>query len=289
MKGHLSIYDQWIISKLASVEKNVEEALEQNRFSDASNALYTFTWYEFCDWYIEFIKPIINGPKTKERETTQLVLAQVLNRVMRLLHPFTPFISEELYQKLPIKNEACIVDEYPTVRNDKNFLELGSDTAAFELDVIKEVISSIRNIRGENRISPAIKISVRLSPNCDKAQKILGNNRSAIETLGRIENLEIGAEGSLSKCAVSVITVSDIKVKVVIPLEGLVDFDEEIKRIQKQIEKLEKDILGISGRLSNDNFVKNASEEVVENDKKTLEQSKEKLTSLKDALIRFKI
>jgi valyl-tRNA synthetase len=130
---------------------------------------------------------------------------------------------------------------------------------------------------------------VRLNPNNAKAQKILGNNRSAIETLARVDRLEIGDEGSLAKCAVTVINVDDVKVKIIVPLEGLVDFDEEIKRIQKLIEKLEKDITGLTGRLSNENFVKNASEDVVEADKKLLEQSKEKLVSLRDALVRFKV
>ncbi len=286
-KSEISVFDQWLIYKLGAVEKTVEDALEQNRFSDAANALYSFTWYEFCDWYIEFIKPIVNGPANGEKEASQLVLAQALNRIMRLLHPLAPFISEELYQKLPIKGTACIVDQYPNTRNDKEFLSLGNEKAALEIDVVKEVIAAIRNIRGENRIKPGEKIKVRLTPSDDTAQKILGSNRNAVETMGRISDLVIGDHGSLSKCAVAEVIVKNLKVKVVIPLEGLVDFDEEIKRIQKLVEKLNKDITGLSGRLSNANFVANAAEDVVEADKALLEQAKIQIESLREALIRF--
>jgi valyl-tRNA synthetase len=206
---------------------------------------------------------------------------------MRLLHPFAPFITEELYQKLPIKSAACIVDAYPTTMKDREFLALGNEAAALEIDLTKEVITAIRNIRGENRISPAIKIKVRLAPSDDKTQKILGNNLSAITTLGRTESLEIGPEGSLSKCAMAPVAINDARVKVIIPLEGLVDLDEEIKRIQKQIEKLTKDIGGLSGRLSNENFVKNAAEDVVEADRQLLVQSKAQSQSLMEALARL--
>jgi len=287
-KAHLSMFDQWIITKLAEVTKEVDEAMESERFSDAATALYQFIWNQFCDWYIEFTKPIMNGTDAEAKAATQLVIAQVLNRIMRLLHPFAPFISEEIYQKLPIKGTACIIDQYPNIRNDKDFLSLGSQQSAFEIDLVKEVISAIRNIRGENRISPAVKINVRLGVEGDQVQKILANNRTALVTMGRIENLDIGADGNLAKCAVATVMVKDATVRVIIPLDGLVDFDEEIKRIQKLTEKLERDITSLSGRLSNEKFIANAEEDVVEADKALLAQSKVQIESLKEALIRFK-
>ncbi|WP_347355999.1 valine--tRNA ligase [Bdellovibrio sp.] len=286
-QAHISVFDQWIITKLAEVTKEVEEAMEQERFSDASMALYQFIWNQFCDWYIEFTKPILNGNNAEEKAATQLVIAQVLNRITRLLHPFTPFISEEIYQKLPIKGEACITDQYPNVRNDKDFLSLGSTQAALEIDIVKEVITAIRNIRGENRISPAVKLNVRFGVTNDQTQKILGNNRTALMTMGRLENMEIGAEGNMMKCAVAPVVVKDASVKVIIPLEGLVDFDEEIKRINKSIEKLTKDIGLLTGKLSNEKFVANADEDVIATDRALLAQSKVQLDSLRDALTRF--
>jgi valyl-tRNA synthetase len=206
---------------------------------------------------------------------------------MRLLHPFIPFITEELYQKLPIKSAVCMLDQYPNPRNDREFLALGSEAAALEVDLVKEVLSAIRNIRGENRISPAEKINVRLSPSDDQVQKILSHNRTAILTIGRIGDLDIGVEGNLSKCAVAPVAVKDSQVKVIIPLEGLVDIEEEVKRIQKSLEKLNKDVTTLSTRLSNENFVKNAAEDVVEADKALLEQSRRQMQSLQEALVRL--
>ena len=286
-KSSLSTYDQWIIFKLGEVEKKVEAALESDHFREAAQALYQCVWNQFCEWDIEFTKPILQGPKTEERETTQLVLAQVLNRIVRLLHPFTPFITEEIYHKLPIKGTACITDEYPTERKDREFLAFGNEAAATEVEVVKEVIAGIRNIRGENRISPAQTIAVRLDVVDDKAQKILSANKSSITTLGKVSQLDIGTEGNMMKCAVAPIAVKDITVKVVIPLEGLVDFAEEIKRIQKTIEKLNKDVSMLTAKLSNEKFVKNADEDVVAADRELLENAKVQLVQLQAALVRF--
>lgn len=286
-KAHLSVYDQWIITKLADTEKKVSDALEDERFSDAATALYQFIWNQFCDWYIEFTKPIMNASSVDEKHTTQLVMAQVLNRILRLLHPFCPFITEEIYKSLPLKSEACIVDAYPTVENDAELLAFASPQAELEVDVVKEVITAIRNIRGENRISPAVKLNVRLGVVHDDVQKILSHNRSAIMTLARLENMEIGEEGNLMKCAVAPVAVGEARVKVIIPLEGLVDFNEEIKRIQKTIEKLEKDVMLLTNKLSNEKFVQNADEDVVAADRILLQQSKEQVVSLKESLTRF--
>jgi valyl-tRNA synthetase len=285
--ANISVFDQWILTKLGEVMKIVDEAMESERFSEAANALYQFIWNEFCDWYIEFTKPILNGVNAAEKVATQLVIAQVLNRITRLLHPFTPFISEEIYQKLPIKGQACIIDQYPTLMNDKDLLALGSQQSAFEIDLVKEVITAIRNIRGENRISPAVKLNVRLGVNNDQVQKILGNNRTALIVMGRLENIEIGEAGNLMKCAVSTAIVKDAEVKVIIPLEGLVDFDEELKRINKTIEKLTKDISMLNAKLSNEKFVANAEEDVIAADRILLAQAKVQIETLRDALTRF--
>ncbi len=154
-------------------------------------------------------------------------------------------------------------------------------------DLVKDVVSAIRNIRGENRISPAEKLKVRLAPNDDKVQKILSLNRNALMTMGRLESVDIGAEGNLSKCAVTLVSVKDSQVKVIIPLEGLVDISEEINRIQKTLEKLNKDIAQFAGRLSNESFVKNAAEDVVEADRLLLAQFRKQAQSLTEALMRL--
>lgn len=287
-RATMSTFDQWILFKLADVEKSVEKAMESERYSDAAQALYHFTWYQFCDWYIEFIKPTMNGSNAAERATTQLVLATVLNRVVRLIHPFCPFISEEIYSKLPLKDAACITDQYPTPRQDRELLALGSESAAFEVDLVKEIITAIRNIRGENRLSPAIKLKIRIGLNDDRVQKMIGANRSAIMTMARLEEMTLGEDGDLRKCAVAPVAIKDASAKVIIPLEGLVDFEEEVKRIQKSVEKLEKDIHLLTNKLSNEKFIQNADEDVVAADRLLLEQSKVQVVSMRDALTRFR-
>lgn len=286
-KDHMSVFDKWIITKLAEVEKQVETALEAEKFSEASMALYQFIWNQFCDWYIEFTKPIINGTNANEKAATQMVMAQVLNRIVRLLHPFCPFITEEIYSKLPIKGEACIIDTYPTVATDKAFLAFGDKQIGTEIDLIKEIITAIRNIRGENRISPAIKLKLRLAVTDGKTIDILKTNQNAMAILGRTETIEIGAEGNLSKCAVMQVGSENHKVKVIIPLEGLVDFNEEVSRIQKTIEKLDKDISMLTNKLSNEKFIQNADEDIVAADRILLTTSKEQIIMLMESLTRF--
>lgn len=270
-KIDLSVADQWIVYVTEQTMKVVDEALESDRFSDAANAIYQFVWNEFCDWYLELVKPIIYGEPSAERKATQLVLAQTLNRVMRLLHPFTPFITEELYSKLPIRSEALIRAEYPTVQNDKNWLSVGSQEAAFEMQLVKEVITAIRNIRGENQIKPGVSIPVRLAPSDGKVQKILQANKTQIVRLAKLETCEIGAAGSLQKCAVSPVRVGDVTVDVIVPLEGLVDIEEEIKRIHKAIDKIQKDMNVLNKKLNNEAYVKNAPEDLVVADRKLLD------------------
>lgn len=287
IKGHLSSFDQWIIFKLGELEKQIEDHMEGERYSDAAGALYHFIWYEFCDWYIEFTKPILNGPSKEEKAATQLVLAQCLNRMLRLLHPFAPFITEELFQKIPIRDKACATASYPSPRTDKDLLALGNESAAEEVDLVKEIISAIRNIRGENRISPAIKIKARLSLDDEKTQKMVSGNKTSILTLARLEDVQVGPEGNLAKCAVTQIALKNHQLKVIVPLEGLVNIEDEIKRLQKNLEKTEKDIQSLSGRLQNENFVKNASEDVVAADRQLLESSRLQAQSIKDALVRL--
>jgi valyl-tRNA synthetase len=283
----LSVADKWIIFKQSQVAKVVEDALEEFRFSDAANALYVFVWNDFCDWYLEFVKPVIYGPASSERSATQLVLAQTLNRIMRLLHPFTPFISEELFRRLPIRSDALIIEQYPTLRNDKAWYAVGNKEAAFEMELVKEVITAIRNIRGENSIKPGVQLKVRLAPSDDKVQKILGENKVVMMRIARLSDCEIAVAGNLQKCALTPVRLAGAGVDVIVPLEGVVDIDEEVKRINKSVEKIQKDIGMLAGKLSNENYVKNAPEEIVTADKALIAQFKAQMTKLTDSLSRL--
>ncbi len=286
-KSNMSVADQWIVFKTQQIEEDVNRNLEQMNFQEAAQNVYSFVWHEFCDWYLEFVKPVVYGDASDDRKASQLVLAQTLNRIMRLLHPFIPFITEELYAKLPIKSEALIVEEFPTPEKDAQWLSLGSEEAAKEMEMVKDVISAIRNIKGENRIKPNIEIDVRLAPFDDTAQKILGSNKVEIMRLGRLKTCEIGEEGNLSKCAVTPVHSSGHQISVIVPLEGLVDIEEEIKRINKSMEKIQKDIGVLTKKLGNENFVKNAPEDLVAADKELLSSLKTQLSGLQESLNRL--
>ncbi|MBM0684886.1 valine--tRNA ligase, partial [Klebsiella pneumoniae] len=179
--------------------------------------------------------------------------------------------TEELYAKLPIRGEALIIDQYPSPKTDRALTALGSAEVAIELDLVREVITALRNIRGENRIKPGQKIAARLSPQEARAQKILGENKTAIMTMARLETCEVGDAGNLAKCAVQPVQVSGMKVDVIVPLEGLVDIAEEVARIRKMIEKLQRDTASLTKRLEDKNFVANAPAEIVEQGKRQLE------------------
>jgi valyl-tRNA synthetase len=286
-KASLTTADQWLIYQTGLVEKDVNQYLKEMRFSDAANRIYAFTWHEFCDWYLEFSKPVLYGEDLEQKQVTQLVLAQTLNRIVRLLHPFAPFITEEIYQKLPIKAEACIIDAYPEYEKDQAWLSLGTEEASFEMELVKEVITAVRNIRGENSIKPGEKIDVWLSPKDDQSQKILGSNRSEIIRLASLASCSVSARDSLKKCAIAPIRLGNSEVDVIIPLEGLVDIAKEVSRLQKSIEKSEKDMQKIRGKLRNEKFLANAPEDVVEADQQLLARITSQVEEMRQALLRL--
>jgi len=286
-KAHLSLADKWLTYRLGQVEKEVQLALESYRFSDATASLYQFVWNDFCDWYVEFTKPIFYGEANEDKKATQKVLAVTLNRIMRLLHPFVPFITEEIYQKLPIKSESLCTASYPTPRNDETWLGLGSLDAYEEFEILKDVITAIRNIRGENSIKPGVKINIKLSPSDGKSQKILGENKAAIQRLAGVDDCEIAAVTSFAKCAVSLVQKGDSKIDVVVPLEGLVDFAAELARLEKALEKSNKELGSIENRLQNDSFVKNAPPEVIQKDQARIGELKLQNQKLLDQISRL--
>ena len=276
----LHLPDQWIIYKLGMLEESINEKLDKFRFSESSSLLYDFVWHDFCDWYLEFIKLIVYNPEDQKRSYTLFILFNVLNRICRLLHPFIPFVTEEIYQKLPIKNRACIIDTFPHTQNDRELLQLGSKQAAFEMDMMREVITAIRNIRGENNIPLHSKISVHLISS--GGEEILKNHLAFILQLAKVADCHISSKTpSLSKSAVHLVQMDKMKVQVIVSLEGLVNFDEEIKRLEKNIHKIEGEIQKINTYLNNPNFVKNAPKEIVNAHQSKLKKLKRSVRSSK--------
>lgn len=288
-KSSLSVFDQWIIFKLMEVEKSVHNSLEQFRFSDAANILYGFVWNDFCDWYLEFIKPALYGEDGEEKETTSLVLFQVLSRTLKLLHPFIPFITEEIYAKLPLKDSQILcTSKFPHYKNDKSWGAQGQESSWEEVELLKEVITALRNIRGENTIPLGQQIFAHIVPKDDKGQKILSIHKSIIMKFCKLSDISYEPRPSLAKCAVAPIKVFDTEIDIVIPLEGLVDLEEEIKRLTKNMEKIQKDIHILSQKLNNENYLKNAPQDLVEQDQTLLKDSEAKFKIMQDSLNRLK-
>ena len=283
----LHLPDQWIIYKLGILEESVNEKLDKFKFSEAISLLYDFVWHDFCDWYLEFIKLIVYNQEDSKRSYTLFVLFNVLNRICRLLHPFIPFVTEEIYQKLPIKNCACVIEIFPRKKNDQELLQLGSKQAAFEMDIIKQIITAIRNIRGENNIPLSSKLSVQLVCHRD-FQKIIKDYQIFILQLAKVANCQIALEApSLSKSAVHLVQIDKVKVQVIVPLEGLVNFEEEVKRLEKNIHKVEVEIQKINTYLHNPRFIKNAPEKLVNEHQGKLKSLKTKKDHLKKSLDRL--
>lgn len=290
-KDAVSVFDKWIIFKIGKLMDSIEKDLDQFRFSDAVQSLYSFVWNDFCDWYLEFSKPTLYNKETNvtnEKTATSMILFQTLARALKLLHPFAPFITEEIYGKLPLKdNELICLSEFPTTTKDEKWLAQGHIESWNEVELIKEVITSIRNIRGENSIALGQEITAHVTPKDEHSKEIIQLHKSLIMKFGRLSEMNSDSRQNLSKCAVSLVQFKDFTVDVVVPLEGVVDLDEEVKRLSKNIEKVGKDIKTLNSKLKNENFIKNAPAELVESDKKLLKEAEMKFKTLQESLNRL--
>ena len=269
---HQSLADRWILSRLNNTAKDVHVALEAFRFNDAATILYKFIWNEFCDWYIELSKSRLNSDNADEKYATQNVLVHVLEATLKLLHPFMPFITEEIWQKLPKDGNSIMVAPFPEFDPEREDTE-----AETHLQWIMEIINATRNIRGEMNLKPSLKIPLRIKTNDPKKELIANTSAHYIIGLARLEDLEVGP--SVVKPKVSASSILN-DAEVIVPLEGLMDFGEEKRRLEKELKKLEKEIIFLSKKLSNPNFVDRAPPDVIKKDRQKHEDLSDKQTKL---------
>jgi len=256
-----SLEERWIISRLGLTTGKVREAIETYKFNEAASAIYHFIWLEFCDWFIEISKPAIYGKDQDVKNAYLRTLLEVLEGMLRLLHPIMPFISEDIWQKLPIPkpSKSIMIAPFPSPEDYPY-----DEAAEKELTLVMEVINTLRNIRGENSIKPGVRLPAVLIAAEESSVKLLENHRVHIEALGKVGSLEIRVGGAApEKSAVGVVS----GVEVHVPLGGLVDFAEELKRLEKENTKLEKDLTIVQKKLANDEFLNNAPPDVVEKEK----------------------
>jgi valyl-tRNA synthetase len=254
-----SIADQWILSRLNNSTREVNQALEDFKFNDAALTVYKFIWNEYCDWYIELAKSRL-AVEGSEKKAAQNVLLHVLEASLKLLHPFMPFITEEIWQKLPKNGDSIMVSDFPKFRVD------GSDAKVEEaMGKVMEVITGVRNIRGEMNLNPGLKLNVLIKTSRADLEATLKKHAGFIRELARVDQITIGLD--IEKPEVSASSVLG-EMDLIIPLEGMMDFEEEKRRIEKELKKIAKDLIFLDKKLSNPNFVKKAPAEVIEKDEK---------------------
>jgi valyl-tRNA synthetase len=255
----LSDADQWILSRMNEVIVNADKALTEFRISEAGQMLYDFLWNDFCDWYLELSKGEKQNPA---------VLYLVLKNILILLHPITPFVTEQIWSDLPGAKGMLIRSDFPAPIKGK------FDGGGIALTTA--IISSIRRLRGENKIEPAAKVAVTIYGGAE-----VERNQDDIIRLARISELTLKKKGEKLKGAAADIVEG---VEIYIPLEGLVDTEKEKERLSKEIENLEKYIASVSGKLANKEFVKNAPKAVVEGETAKLEEAKSKAEKMREQL-----
>ncbi len=279
----LSLADRWIISLLQQTEQNVIKAIDSYRFDLAAQAIYEFVWDNYCDWYLELSKPVLNSDSASEaaKRGTRRTLVRVLEATLRLAHPIMPFITEEIWQTIaPLagkSGDTIINQPYPAADDNK------IDTSAVaEMEWVMQFITGIRSIRSQMNIAPKKPLPVLLKDAAELDQQRLQQNRDFISKLANLESIEL-LTGEAPAAATALVG----KMEILIPLEGLIDKDAEIARLDKEIAKLDKIIKQSAGKLSNENYVAKGPADVVakERDKLAeLEQALLQLTQQRQAL-----
>jgi valyl-tRNA synthetase len=279
---HLSIADKWISSRFEQTASNIEEYMGNYRFDLAAQSLQEFVWNEYCDWYVELSKPVLwdeeNNPN--EAQATRWMLLNIMEKSLRLLHPFMPYITEEIWQRiavlLNIQGESIMLQPYP--QPDEANVDLDAEQG---IEWIKGIIVAIRNIRGEMDISPAKAIPVFLNKGTASDQAKLEEYRLYLEKLAKLESIQwLNSEEEVP--AVATQLYGDVEI--LVPMAGLIDIEAERARLEKEIAKLEAGMAAVSAKLNNKKFMENAPEAVVAKERGKAEQLSAALTALQEKL-----
>ena len=261
ISGKLSLPDQWILSRLRRVMQDVQTHLDGYHFNEAAGDLYHFLWHEFCDWYLEAAKPALYGQAGEEAKQASLgVLWRVLRESLILLHPFIPFVTEEIWHKLPGTEGSIMNACYPADNPANAVISLHPEAEA-RMETVIAAITGIRNIRGEMNIPPSMMLDVRIQSSDEKILSLMEKEKALISELARLKSMTVEKPGDKPKSAATAIID---KAAIFVPLEGIIDFDKEAQRLEKELSKLEKEIEGVSKKLHNEDFLSKAKPDVVE-------------------------
>ncbi|HAA43317.1 MAG TPA: valine--tRNA ligase, partial [Ruminiclostridium sp.] len=263
-----TIADKWILSRVNSLSKEVTENMEKFELGIALQKVYEFIWDEFCDWYIELVKPRLYDRESDSRLEAQYTLNYVLGTSMKLLHPYMPFITEEIYSHLINEDESIMISKWPLYEEKYNFEEEEN-----KMQLIMNIIKSIRNIRAEMNVPPSRKATAIFVAPAIREQEILKEGEGFFKTLGYSSEIIIQPDksGIPSDAVTSVLA----GVEVFIPLEDLIDIEKEIERLEKEKENLEKELDRVNKKLSNEGFISKAPEKVVNAEREKKEKYQE--------------
>ncbi|UCD33626.1 MAG: valine--tRNA ligase [Desulfobacterales bacterium] len=283
----ISLVDRWILSRLYRVTEKVSEDLGSYRFNDAVAALYKFVWHEFCDWYLEAIKPLLyDKTESLRKEATLSVLWRVLRDTIILLHPFIPFVTEEIWHRLPGTEGSIMQAVYPSGTRDAARWEIDAE-AESKMNIIMGVISGIRNVRGEMNISPSMPLVVLVQSDVESTRETIVEYQDIIINLARLSSISIEKSEKRPKSAATAV-VDDTTIFVL--LEGIIDVEKEIQRLEKEIKKLTNELASVAKKLSNEDFLGKAPAQVVQKVKEkrgALMEKQERLQSNLDKIMAF--
>lgn len=266
--------DRWILSKLQIASRQINEYMDKYELDSAAKVAYEFFRGNFCDWYVEIAKTRVYGQEGSDKTVAQYVLKTVLDKGLRMLHPFMPFITEEIWQKLGLDEETIMLSEFPT--ENKKYVDLAAEK---EFDYLKEIVNAIRNIRGEANVSPAKKIEVIFKIVNDGEKEILEHNAKILDKLANVEKYEFNKEIP-ALVGFKLVETTEIYV----PLADLIDKEKEITKLEKDIQKTQKELDRVLGKLSNEKFLSKAPKEVIDKENGIKEELENKIAKFKESI-----
>ena len=272
VKENMTLADKWIISRVNNVVKEVSDNMDKFDLGIAAQKIYDFAWSEYCDWYIEIVKPRLYSDDIKAKQTALYTLTYVLEKILKLLHPYMPFITEEIYTHLPTVSGSIVVSNWPKYNEDDN---MSKEEEMMNLTM--DGIRNIRNVRSEMNVPPSKKAKVIIVPTSEK-KEAMEYGKDYFITLASASLVEIVEdETNIPEDAVSVVIDG---VKIFIPLDELVDFSKELDRLNKEKTKLESEIKRVNGKLSNQGFLAKAPEKLIKEEEAKKEKFEEMIKSV---------
>ncbi|WP_350336230.1 valine--tRNA ligase [Coralliovum pocilloporae] len=266
--------NRWVVTEAAQMIASVSEGIETYRFNDAANGLYRFIWNIYCDWYVELIKPILNGDDEVAKAETRATSAWVLDQILVALHPFMPFMTEELWARTGNSDLVCF-QSWPDV-------EATDDGSAEEINWLIDVITSVRSVRSEMNVPASAKVPLVFVGADELTKTRLGLHENALARLARTESVSLSSEAPEGSAQIVVGTTT-----VCLSLAGVIDLDAEKARLEKEIGKIEKEIVKLDGKLANEKFLSKAPAEVIQDQRDRRDESAQLLAKVKEALGRL--